>query len=402
MKWATLALAGFFLLPAQDDDREKRIAQAMRWFGDRDPEVRESARAELLAFGREAVPAVERALTDRSALDLAKLFRDLSATPAPSPSGEPYVLPEDDPSVPKLDKEVADRFVRAKYAEAIAYARKNQYQRGLDMANGLLALEPHSSIADRVKQVRRYCENMITQTSLIEAKVLQERLAYVSGEPVALTLRLKNIYRNSMTIKYEGAEGKSPEGLAVVETEATVSSLKGESTTANRHQEISLEGDIPLATGAQWERKLQLDTVFGLPDDLEVQTVVVNVWTVPSKIDSEGVNLTRKLQFEPAVVKLVPKRYAHFLEKPLEWLQKTIEGEQPAQETWICAQLLPPEDRRRGAEILVHALEKTDNPKYVPALVRMLTEVTGERLGEDPKKWSEWLTKERQEKKKKK
>ena len=175
MKWATLALAGFFLLPAQDDDREKRIAQAMRWFGDRDPELRESARAELLAFGREAVPAVERALSDRSALDLAKLYRDLSATPAPPAPGEPYVLPEDDPSVPKLDKDVVDRFVRAKYAEAIAYARKNQYQRGLDMANGLLALEPHSSIADRVKQVRRYCENMITQTSLIEAKVLWAR-----------------------------------------------------------------------------------------------------------------------------------------------------------------------------------------------------------------------------------
>jgi hypothetical protein len=269
------------------------------------------------------------------------------------------------------------------------------------MANGLLALEPHSPIADRVKQVRRYCENMITQTSLIEAKVLQERLAYVSGEPVVLTLRLKNIYRNSINIKYEGAEGKAPEGLAVVEIEATVSTLKGESTTSNRHQELSLDGEIPLAPGAQWERKLQLDTVFGLPDDLEVQTVVVNVWTVPSKIDAEGTNITRKLQFEPGVVKLVPKRYARFLENPLEWLQKTIESEQPAQETWICAQLLPAQDRRRGAEILVHALEKTDNPKYVPALVRMLTEVTGERLGEDPKKWSEWLSKERQDKKKK-
>lgn len=387
------------LLAAQDADRQKRIEQAMRWFRERDPEVRESARAELLLLGRDAIPAVERELTDRGALDLARLLRDLDKG-APA-AAESFALPDEDLAVPKLEKDAADKFVRAKYMEAMAYARKNQFQRGYDMANGLLALEPRSAIADRVKQLRRYCENMITQTSLIEAKVIQEKLAYVAGEPVALALRMKNLYKNAMTLKYEGAEGKAPEGLAVVEIESAISTLKGESTTATRHQEIPLEGEIPLATGAQWERRIQVETVFGLPDDFEVQTVMVNVWTAPSKIDTDGVNITRKLQFEPAVLKLVPKRYAQFLENPLEWLKKTIETEQPAQETWVCAQLLPPADRRKGAEILVHAMEKTDNPKYVPALARMLTEVTGERLGEDPKKWTEWLSKQGQDKKKK-
>jgi len=396
-----LSLVGILLLAPQDAEKEKRIAQALRWFGDRDPELRESARGELVAMGRDAVPAVERALTERAALELAKLYRELHPAAGAGPAPVEYVLPEEDPTIPKLEKDAVDKVVRAKYAEAMAYAKKNQYQRGFDMASGLLALEPRSPIADRLKQLKRYCENMITQTSLIEAKVIQEKLAYVAGEPVTLTLRLRNLFKTPMLLKYEGAEGKAPEGLAVIEIEAAMATLKGESTTATRHQELPLEGEIPIAIGAQWERKIQLETVFGLPDDLDVQTILVNVWTAPSKIDTDGHNLTRKLQFEPAVIKLVPKRYAHFLENPLEWLEKTILSEQPAQETWICAQLLPAADRRKGAEILVHAMEKTDNPNYRPALSRMLTEVTGERLGEDPKKWTEWLSKQGQEKKKK-
>ena len=392
-----LWLVPLLLVPQDDADRQHRIQQALAWFADKDAELSQSARAHLVALGREAVPAIERKLSEKGALPLADLLREIDRK---VPSPEPFVLPAEEDPV-KIDKDAADKYLRAKYTEAMGYAKKSQFQKGLDMASGLLALEPRHALGDRVKQLRRYCEHMITQTSLIEAKILQEKLAFAAGEPVALTMRLKNLFKNAVTVRYEGAEGKQPEGLAVIEIEAVLRRLDGESTTATRHQEFAFEGEIPLATGAQWERKLALDTAFGLPDELDVQTVTVNAWTQPSKIETDGVNITRKLQFEPAVLKLVPKRYSHFLEDPVGWLSKTIETGQPAQETWICVQILPAEDRRRGAEVLVRAMEKTDNPKYVPALDRMLTELTGEKFGADVKKWSDWLARQGQDKKKK-
>ncbi len=390
-------LVPLLLVPQEDADKQRRIQQALAWFADKDAELSQSARAQLVALGKDAVPAIEKKLSEKGVLPLVGVLREIDRN-APSP--EQYALPADEGLV-KVDKDAADKYLRAKYSEAMGYAKKNQFQKGLDMASGLLALEPRHALGDRMKQLRRYCENMITQTSLIEAKILQEKLAFVAGEPVALTMRLKNIFKSAVTIRYEGAEGKQPEGMAVIEIEARLHRLDGESTTATRHQEFPFEGEIPLATGAQWERKLALDTAFGLPDELDVQTVTVNAWTQPSKIDTDGVNITRKLQFEPAVLKLVPKRYSHFLEDPLGWLSKTIETGQPAQETWICVQVLPAEDRRKGAEILVRAMEKTENPKYVPALERMLTELTGERFGADVRKWSDWLAKQGQDKKKK-
>jgi len=396
---AVLLLVPLLLAPQDDPaQKEKRLKQALEWFADRDAEVSQSGRAELLAMGKAALPAIEKKLSEKGLLEHARLLRDLDRAPA---APDPFALPEEETGTAKVDRDLVDKYIRAKYAEAMAFARKNQYDRGLEMAKGLLALEPRSALADKFKQLHRYCEAKITQTTFIEAKVVQEKLAYVTGEPVTLTLRMKNVHKKEMTLKYEGAEGKAPEGLVVVQLESAIRTLKDEETSTSKHQEYPFEGEIPLASGGQWERKFQLDTVFGLPDDLEVQTVAVNAWTQPSKIDSDGVNITRQLQFEPAIVKLVPKRYSHFLEKPLEWLSKTIETGQPAQETWVCTQLLSGDDRKKGAEVLVKAMEKTDNPDYRPALARMLTELTGERLGSDPKKWTEWLAKQGQEKKKK-
>jgi hypothetical protein len=395
---AVLFLVPLLLVPQEDAEKQKRLKQALEWLGDKDPEVSQSARAELLALGKDALPAIERKLEEKGLMELARLWRDIERG---APALDPYALPEDDTAMVKIDRETADKYIRAKYAEAMAFARKNQYQRALDMAKGIEALEPRSPVVDRVKQLHRYCDNMITQTSLIEAKLVQEKLAYVTGEPVTLAIRMKNIYKKEMTLRYDGAAGRAAEGLVVIEIESSIKTLKDESTSSSRHQEFPFEGEIPLAPGAQWERMLQLDTVFGLPDDLEVQSVVVNAWTQPSKIETDGVNITRRLQFEPAILKLVPKRYSHFLEKPLEWLSKTIETGQPAQETWICTQLLSGDERRRGAEVLVKAMEKTDNPEYRPALAKMLTELTGEKLGVDPKKWTEWLAKQGPEKKKK-
>ena len=245
---AVLWLIPLLLVPQEADDKQQRVRQALDWFGDKDAELSQSARTQLLALGKEAVPAIEKKLADQGALPLAQLLRDIDRN-APSP--EPYTLPADEDLV-KVDKEAADKYVRSKYSEAMAYARKNQFQKGFDMATGLLALEPRHAIGDRIKQLRRYCESMITQTSLVEAKLVQEKRAFVAGEPVPLTLRLKNLFKNAVTIRYEGAEGRQPEGLAVIEIEAALTTLKGESTSATRHLEFAFEGEIPLASGAQW------------------------------------------------------------------------------------------------------------------------------------------------------
>ena len=57
---------------------------------------------------------------------------------------------EDETATVKVDRDVVDKYIRAKYGEAMGLARKNQYARAFEMARGLLALEPRCAIADRI------------------------------------------------------------------------------------------------------------------------------------------------------------------------------------------------------------------------------------------------------------
>lgn len=390
-------IAAILLLALQTpaDDRSKQITRALEWLGDRDPELREIGRKQLVSFGREAVPFLEQLLAEKGAAEIVAILREIEkAGPAADSrwvnKGD---LPTDEEigkELPKLEKTAVDKYVHARYAEALAFARRGNYQRGFDMVNALLVLEPRAAAAEHLRKLRRYCDNMILQTTLLEARVTQGSVGYVEGEPVELTLRLKNIFRNQLTLQYGTDDAKRPGvGVAAVEIEIRVPELNGSTINFTRSAEVRFEAEIPIATGAQWEKTFLLDTALQLDDAEHLRIFTVNAWTHPGKIEASGHPMTRRVQFEPAVVKVVPKKYAHFIENPLEWLGKTIDSG-IAHETAICAELLNGEQREPGIEVLLRAMEKTENPLYRSAMGVILASLTGQRLGGDPKKWREW------------
>src|ERR1043166_5956079 len=207
MKLLVVLLPLLLVPQCPPDEQGKRIQHLLAWFGDKDADVRQSARASLVAIGKAALPAIDKKLSERGALDLAALRRDIDRNlPAVA---DPYALPaEEAPADAKVERDLAEKYVRAKYGEALAFAKKENFQRGFDIAGSLHALEPRSAIAEKVNQLRRYCENKITQTTLIEAKILPEKPVLQIGEVVGVTLRLKDLFKTPVPFKYEGAEGK--------------------------------------------------------------------------------------------------------------------------------------------------------------------------------------------------
>lgn len=390
-----MTAAGWILvlgLVPQGAEPEEEARRAVGWALDGDPELRAIGRQRLRELGGAALPAIEAKLREKGVLDLVEVLRGLERGLAPDPYAFTREAREPEPpkGVGRLEKEAVDRYVQAKYQEAAAYALKGHYQRGFDLARALEILEPKAAAADKVRRLRRYCEHMITQTTLLEAKVVQERAAWRAGEPVELALRLRNLYRGALTLRFDAGGGAEPGGgLAVVEVEIRVTTLLNETTVFTRHQEVRFEAEIPIALGAQWEKRFTLDTSFDSAPAGEIAIFTVNAWMQPVKIEADGRDVTRRIQFEPAVVRLVPAAFGHFLENPLEWLGKTIDA-RPAQETYLCVQLLSEDQKDPALELLIRALEKTNNPGYREALSWILLHLTGERLGPDPRKWAEW------------
>jgi hypothetical protein len=380
------------LAPQDPGPGEGEARRAARWALDADAELRAIGRRRLVDLGRAAVPAIEGLLREKGVLDLVQALREIEGRSAPDPYAFTREAPEPEPpkEVSRLEKDAVDRYVHAKYQEAAAYALKGHYQRGYDLARALETLEPKAAAADKVRRLRRYCEHMVTQTTLVEAKVVQDRPAWRAGEPVELALRLRNLYRGALTLRFDPGTAAEPGGgLAVVEVEIRVTTLQNESTVITRHQEVRFEAEVPIASGAQWEKRFTLDTSLEPTPAGEIAVFTVNAWIQPLKIDADGRDITRRIQFEPAVVRLVPAAFGHFLENPLEWLGRTIDS-RPAQETYLCAQLLAEDQKEPALELLIRALERTHNPGYREALSWILLHLTGERLGPDPRKWAEW------------
>lgn len=403
MRAVGIALATILLLPClgQEDDAAKktqRLERALGWLANEDADVREMGRKELVLIGPEAVPAIEKKIAEKGATDLVQLLRHFDKSPGVADTWvaekELREIEADEQfkkEAARLSKDVTEKYIYVKYQEALAHVRAKHYQRAFDLANALIAFEPKSTHFEAFRILRRHCENLITQTSLIEAKVMQPKVWYLDDEAVELSARMKNIYKAMMTLTWDKATAQDAGGgVLVLDVEVTVNHLGGSSTIDTRHQDLRFEEEIPIAPGAQWERKFTLDTSSAIPDPTEVRVIKVGGWTQPAKVTTDGVNITRRLQFEPAEVKILPKKYARFMDRPIEWLEKMIAEGDP-QEIYVCCQLLDDADRDKGAGMLIKLLEHSNTARSKAYAANLLTALTGQALGNDPKRWETWL-----------
>jgi hypothetical protein len=120
-----------------------------------------------------------------------------------------------------------------------------------------------------------------------------------------------------------------------------------------------------------------------------MRVIKVGGWVQPLKIATDGVNITRKLHFEPAIVKVIPKKYAHFLERPMDSFDKAVAEGSP-REIHICSQLLEGADRDRATTLLIGLLAKSNTIVSKNTAANLLTAHTGQSLGIDPKRWENW------------
>ena len=407
MKAVVFAAASLLMLsfnfaqdkPVEDgSQKSQKIAQAVEWLVNEDADVREMGRKSVVEFGRDAIPAIEKKLAERHALELVQILRLLDRSPGAADAWvaekELRDLEADEEykkAAEKLSKDGIEKLMYVKYQEAMAHVRHKNYERAFEMANGLISLDARSKHIDDYKRLRRHCENMITQTTLIEAKLLQPKIWYVDGETVELAVRMKNLYKAMMTLTWEKGTEKDPGGgLLLLDVDVSMKEMGGASMSDQRHQELRFEEEIPIAPGAQWEKKFTLDTSTVVADAKQIRVVTVGGWSQPAKVATDGVNITRRIQFEPAVVKILPKKYERFLDNPLQWLDKMIADGDP-QEIYVCSQLLEGDDKDKGTEKLIQLLAKSNTLMSKTYAANILTGLTGVSMGNDARRWESWL-----------
>lgn len=389
------------------DERAERLRLALQWLSDNDPELRQAARKELLSLGREAVPKLEELLKAKGVLEIYRIVREIelgksgpaSEIPGPLLSHEEFLR-----RIGKPDGTAADAYVRGRMAEIYRLFKERQYQRCYDMAHALLVLEPKSRYAPELNKMRRVCDNMVTQTSMVRSRVLAPHAAS-AGSKVDFLLRMENQWKSGIAIHYDKEVARP---IVVVEITVERMDPNGSVTKATRVEEFPMEREIPVAMGAQWEKTITLDTNSEFSDDQDyIRLYTVGAWLPVVKIDrGPQAEAQKRIFFEPATVRLVPEKHMHLAGDPLGNLGKAMDAGS-VNEVFICALLLTEEQRTPGVELLVAALEKAHGNLVkarekradkeeehlktgMSIIANILTALTGEKRGIDPVSWRKY------------
>src|SRR6185503_3210513 len=85
MKVVSAALALVLFLQQQDDEAAKkarRVDRAIEWLAEKDLEVREMGRKDLIAIGPDVVPILEKKVAEKGASELVQMLRHFDKTPS--------------------------------------------------------------------------------------------------------------------------------------------------------------------------------------------------------------------------------------------------------------------------------------------------------------------------------
>ena len=382
--------------PRVQDKRSEEIERYLEWLGSDDKEVRELAARKLAELGKSAVPHLEKLLAAKGAMEVYKILKEIEVPKfvAARPWGEAeFTLDDPSKELPKVEHGEVEKYVYSKLALANAYYKQKMYAKAYELAKAMLLLEPTSGHAGQLNALARVCDNLVAQTSLLKTTVTCERNAAVFGEKVEFMLRMENVFRNRIELGYQETK-ETVKGSVIVEVLIDVMDpVSGATTSGKRSFAVEVEGSIPIAMGAQWEKAIEVETAGDFADDKEcLRKYTIGAWTQPGKLDVGYGNQARKLIFMPGTVWVVPKKFEHLLDEPLKRFHQAIDVGM-ASEVFIAAMILTPTQREEAVDTLIDRLEKVD-PKNVRGramTARMLIFLTGQgTLGDDPKAWREW------------
>ncbi|HEU4339086.1 MAG TPA: hypothetical protein VFS19_03375 [Planctomycetota bacterium] len=404
---AALVVATILIQDPAADDRAERMKMAFQLLSDTDPELREVARRELLSLGRDVVPKLEELLKAKGALEIYRIVREIELGKSGPPSEIPGPMLSHEEFLRRIgrpDGTAPDAYVRARMADVYKHFKEKQFQRAFDVVNALLVLEPKSRYAADLQRMRRTCDNMVTQSSMVRSRVSGPHAAQ-AGSKVEFMLRMENQWKGGINIQFDKEVARP---IVVVEITVERMDPNGSVTKATRVEDFPIEREIPIAMGAQWERPITLDTNAEFSDDQDyIRLYTVGAWMPVVKIDrGPQAEAQKRIFFEPVTVRLVPTKHLHLADDPLGKLGKAMDAGS-VNEVFICALLLTEAQKTPGVELLVAALEKANanlkkarerrSPEEeghlkagMSVIANILTALTGEKLGIDPVQWRKY------------
>jgi hypothetical protein len=380
------------------EERARRIRERLDVLGSDDPSVRDRARRELVEMGPDAIPFVEEILRKRGVLEHARLLERLEEQAAPGRPLDPRAFDRSLPAPADAEKAAktappGDRYVYAKYNEAVILYQKKEFERAFALVTALAALEPKSPLRTKIGELRRYAEHQLMQQQFLATVLVPEKEDILIGDDVRLQLRFENLTDAPIRLEF-GAAGNASSGKVVGDVVATMYDPLGMRRTLQGSVEWATPGEIVVPPKGRWEQPVVvkpnaaeeeavLDTNMLRVIQVSARLVAVRVWIGDQRE-------RRRVESEFCAVRAWPRNAAWRDPDPLVGLGKTLDDMKATlNDLFMAALRVPKKDADKAANLLVQALPRFSGPAR-QVILEALRELTGLDYGYDVKKWLEW------------
>ncbi|MEQ8764050.1 MAG: hypothetical protein RL885_08990 [Planctomycetota bacterium] len=185
--------------------------------------------------------------------------------------------------------------------------------------------------------------------------------------------------------------GRSESSRLVIEGRYTEHDPYGSEVGESWQQIEELEGDIVLKPGQRWERLLDVPIAESPP--FLVREYVMKARLLATSIELGKVwHPAHEIEFAPAAFNAYLRGYRDIIPDPLARLQQalSIEDRRTDPHVLVTSTLMPPQDIRAAAEMLIATLSRSESLRRRFAIMVALRQITGRRFSLEEKRWLNW------------
>ncbi len=384
-------------------ERARKIHELLGALSDADPTVRGRARRELREMGPDVLPFLVEHLREEGLLDHARLLTELEEEASARRPLDLAAFEKQLPAPGAAEKGArrpltADRYVYAKYNEAVVLYRKREYGRARDLADALIVAEPKSPLRPRLAQLRRYADYQLTRRELLVATLVPEKGAVEIGDDIRMKLTFENVSPSAIRIDF-GPPGPAGRGTALGDVVATMRDPLGLRRSAQGSVKWPLPGEIVIPPRGRWEQPVVVEANSaeedGILDPAYLRVYEIGARLVAVRLWVGDARESRRIETEVCTVRAFPRGVAWRDPDPLAGLGKTLDDVNGTtlNDLYLAAMRVQGPDADKAAGLLVRALPRFLASGCGPVrqvIMECLGELTGLDHGYDVKKWLDW------------
>ncbi len=244
---------------------------------------------------------------------------------------------------------------------------------------------PHT-VAGEFRALRFEARRLHLSRQIVSARVLGDVDVYPLGEPITLTVVVRNVSNQPVTIVKSGKDVS--DSVIVIDAARVDYDIYGNVRSETSRLQVPLPEDLVIPVAGRVEVPFALES-----GDVKTRHFGFTVLTLsgilrPAVVLWGDAEFYSGIEVDPVEVRIVPPGFEPIAADPIGTIGKAY-ALGAREHLLLAAELSPPERRERVTEELVDLLRDAP-PGMAETIMAALRRITGQSIGDRPESWREW------------